>query len=79
MRGEISCEHQIETKTKNLFVCKIGLYGGHPYIGNCMQCMNAKQNNEDYAKELNERRFSSHPVGRAKVSGCCDSAINYID
>jgi hypothetical protein len=79
MRSGISCEHQIETKAKNLFVCKIGLFGGHPYIGNCIQCISANQNNKDYINELNYRYSKSHPTDKPKASGCCDSAKNYID
>ena len=79
MRNQIYCEHQVNTDSKNLFVCKIGMFGGHPYIGNCIQCISSNQNNKDYATELNDRYSKSHPSDKSKVSGCCDSAKNYID
>lgn len=77
MRNDIYCEHQVETETKNLFVCKIGMYGGHPYIGNCLSCIKESQNNKEYAKNLIETLERSHPSRANKVSGCCDSAKNY--
>jgi hypothetical protein len=77
MRGKIKCEHQIKTNSTNLFVCKIGMYGGHPYIGNCISCIKENQNNQEYAEKLIEILERSHPSRASKVSGCCDSAKNY--
>ena len=77
MRNQIYCDHQINTDSKNLFVCKIGMYGGHPYIGNCISCIKENQNNNEYAKKLIETLERSHPSNASKVSGCCDSAKNY--
>lgn len=79
MRMEINCSHQVKTDSVNLFICKIGMYGGHPYIGNCLECVNKNQNNEEYAKELFAKSERTHPSNRARISGCCDSAINYIE
>jgi hypothetical protein len=77
MRNQIYCDHQINTDSKNLFVCKIGMYGGHPYIGNCISCIKENQNNDEYAKKIIETLARSHPSSVNKVSGCCDSAKNY--
>ena len=77
MRTDVNCEHQVKTDTKNLFPCKIGMYGGHPYIGNCIACIRDNQNNPEYANELARMSRKSHPESAGKVSGCCDSALNY--
>lgn len=77
MRDNIKCEHQVKTSSINLFLCKIGMYGGHPYIGNCISCIKENQNNKEYAKKLIETLERSHPSTASKVSGCCDSAKNY--
>lgn len=77
MRLEIDCEYQKKTQTKNLFVCSIGLYGGHPYIGNCIDCVKNNHNNKEYAKELVDKLSRSHPENATRISGCCDSALNY--
>jgi hypothetical protein len=60
-------------------VCKLGMYGGMPSVGMCKQCIERGQNNEAYAKELFARGEQSHPSAAPRVSGCCDSARNYID
>jgi hypothetical protein len=79
MRGNIFCEYQSEGKSKNQFTCSIGLYGGIPYIGNCLNCVDKKQNTEAYASELFTKAERAHPSSAPRVSGCCDSARNYID
>jgi len=53
------------------------MYGGHPYIGNCISCIKENQNNDEYAKKIIETLARSHPSSVNKVSGCCDSAKNY--
>jgi hypothetical protein len=40
--------------------------------------MEKNQNNEAYAKELFAKAERSHPPTAKRVSGCCDSAKNYI-
>ena len=77
MRDNIYCEHQTKTNSTNLFVCKIGMYGGHPYIGNCISCIQNNQNNKNYSQELINTLKRSHPESASKISGCCDSAKNY--
>lgn len=77
MRENVNCEYQVKANSENLFVCKIGMYGGHPYIGNCIACIRDNQNNPEYAKELLDRSRKSHPDGTVRISGCCDSALNY--
>ena len=79
MRNNIFCDYQSAGKTKNQFVCGLGLYGGVPYIGNCINCVDKKQNNQNYANELIAKHNRTHPEKSNKISGCCDSARNYID
>lgn len=55
-------------------LCAIGLYGGHPWVGECNKCMAAGQNNEKHAAELAARAARSHPASAARISGCCDRA-----
>lgn len=77
MREILNCEHQVKTSSTNLFVCKIGMYGGHPYIGNCISCIKNNENNKEYSNKLLKILDRSHPSNVQKVSGCCDSAKNY--
>ena len=77
MREILNCEHQVKTSSTNLFVCKIGMYGGHPYIGNCISCIKNNENNKEYSNKLLKTLDRSHPSNVQKVSGCCDSAKNY--
>jgi hypothetical protein len=60
-------------------LCKLGLYGGQVTVGDCKLCIEKGQNNEAYAKELFAKAERSHPSSAPRVSGCCDSARNYID
>jgi len=75
----ITCPHQNPSEIKGGFKCTIGLYGGFPYIGNCLKCLEGGQNNAEYVQSLESTRRASHPQERSLVSGCCDSAENYID
>jgi hypothetical protein len=60
-------------------LCGLGLYGGKVTIGVCNVCIAKNQNNAEYAKELFAKAERSHPSTAKRVSGCCDSARNYID
>jgi hypothetical protein len=72
------CEH-IKESTKQYNICGLGMYGGKPSHGTCRLCVEKGQNNAEYAAELAARAERSHPSGAKRVSGCCDSARNYID
>jgi len=78
MRNKIThlCEHQVATTTANLYTCSIGLYGGHPYLGNCITCMANAENNAEHFEQLKKREAISHPPQARRISGCCDSALN---
>lgn len=56
--------------------CSLGLFGGKPYPHNCAGCIKAGENNPEYAENLFAVHAKSHPTGKRKVSGCCDSALN---
>lgn len=70
------CIH-ITDSSKEYNVCSLGLYGGRPSHGTCKICIENKQNNEAYAKELFEKKEKTHPSSVKRISGCCDSALNY--
>jgi hypothetical protein len=74
----MTCPHQSQPPGKDTGrrICKIGLYGSKPYLGNCHACISAGENTPDFAAKLTDRAAQSHPANRAKVSGCCDSALN---
>jgi hypothetical protein len=72
----MTCPHQSQPPGKDTGrrLCKIGLYGGKPFIGNCNACVEAGENTEEFAKTLQERGIKSHPADKKKISGCCDRA-----
>jgi len=57
--------------------CELGLHGGTPHEGNCIACINAGENNKEYAEKLFARYNQTHPTSVKRISGCCDSALNY--
>jgi hypothetical protein len=58
--------------------CALKFYGGTPTQNDCKKCINARQNNLKHFFELAARAERSHPSTAKRVSGCCDSAKNYI-
>jgi hypothetical protein len=72
----MNCKHQSRKVNYGPFACALGLYGGRPYLGNCVACIKSNQNNEEYVKTLRERELISHPPTAKRASGCCDSALN---
>jgi hypothetical protein len=73
----MTCPH-ITASTKEYNACALGLYGGKPSHGTCQACIAKGQNNEAHAKELFAKAERTHPTNRTRISGCCDSARNYI-
>jgi hypothetical protein len=73
----MTCEH-ITASAKEYNACGLGMYGGKPSHGTCKLCIERGQNNEQHAAELAARAERSHPSTAKRVSGCCDSAKNYI-
>ena len=74
----MTCQHQFRARDRGQFKCALKLYGGNPWIGNCQDCIAKNQNNPQHAAELAARYERSHPSSAPRVSGCCDSARNYI-
>ena len=72
----MTCPH-ITTSTKEYNACGLGLYGGKPSHGTCNRCIERGENNEAFAADLAARAAKAHPKGAKRVSGCCDSALNY--
>ena len=74
-----SCHHQSQPPGKDTGrrLCALGLYGGTPYVGNCIACVKAGENTTEFAAGLTDRAQRSHPPAAARLSGCCDSAKNY--
>jgi hypothetical protein len=65
-------------KNKNP-ICLLNYHGGFPSNDTCIDCIKSELNNEKSAKTLFEKYEKSHPAGVDRISGCCDSARNYID
>jgi len=76
----MTCPHQSQPVGKDTGrrLCAMGLRGGQPYIGECINCMARGENTPEFAAQLAERSERSHPATAARVSGCCDSAKNYL-
>jgi hypothetical protein len=71
------CPH-ITSTTREYNACGLGLYGGRPSHGTCSRCMEQGENTPEFAQALIARSEKSHPLSQRKISGCCDSAKNYI-
>jgi hypothetical protein len=79
MKEEPKCQYRIKGNRGHMNICQLGLYGGRVTDGGCRDCIKKGQNNPEYKKELFARAERSHPSTAKRVSGCCDSARNYID
>ncbi len=60
-------------------MCGLGYYGGFPDVDTCVKCIKNKWNTKERAEELFELEKKTHPQTVDRISGCCDSARNYID
>lgn len=69
---KIECQHFDGT-------CRLGLFGGKPHQGNCKACIEFGENNQEYANSLFASYQNSHPLSKSRISGCCDSAQNYVN
>ena len=70
----MTCPHQSRARSRGRFTCALGLYGSHPYLGNCQSCIAAGHNTPEHAASLDLRRTKSHPSTHPRISGCCDRA-----
>jgi hypothetical protein len=73
----MTCPHTTST-FREYNACALGLYGGKPSHGTCRLCVERGENTPEFAAQLATRSERSHPATVARVSGCCDSAKNYI-
>jgi hypothetical protein len=71
-RAEVTCEHQTPGTATHRYRCGLGYYGGQPYLGNCIACVAAQDNDPARAAELFARATISHPPEAPPASGCCD-------
>jgi hypothetical protein len=80
MRKQPKCEFLIDSANPRLTrgMCNLRLYGGKVTWGVCNRCIERGENTPEFAAQLAERSERSHPATAARVSGCCDSAKNYI-
>jgi hypothetical protein len=78
MKEDPVCQYRKKKKGVAMNVCALGMYGGRVEDGGCRACIAKGQNNPEYKKELAARAERSHPSTAKRVSGCCDSAKNYI-
>jgi hypothetical protein len=74
--GSMQCKYRTGTGVGGK--CALKLYGGACTDGNMKRCVSRGQNTPEYAAELAARAERSHPSTAKRVSGCCDSARNYI-
>ena len=72
----MTCPHQISMDKTGRGKCSLGLYGGSPWLGNCLACIKAGENTPEFAAALFARVGKAHPSGKTKISGCCDDARN---
>ena len=74
----MTCTHQSRTRDRGQFDCALGWYGGKPYLGNGRSCIAAGHNTPEAKAEADAKAERTHPSTRARISGCCDSARNYL-
>lgn len=72
-RATVTCLHQAPLGLGR-FTCALNLYGGKPYLGNCIACVTAGDNTAEGAARIIGGADLSHPPDKPAVSGCCDSA-----
>jgi len=73
----IACKYFHKTKS-GISTCLLGWFGGRPEKTDCEVCISKKQNNREARLAADARAERSHPSTAKRVSGCCDSAKNYI-
>ena len=68
------CIYRSRTRERGQFECSIGWYGGHPWLGNCLECINRGENTLEAKAAFDARADKTHPANRKRISGCCDRA-----
>ena len=72
----ITCPHWSRSQDRGQGKCVLGLYGGAPWVGNCLACMARGENTPEFAAALFARADRTHPADRQRISGCCGSALD---
>ena len=72
----MTCDHQSRDGTRGPFRCALGWYGGSPYLGNCLKCIEAGTNTAEAKAAFDAGQSKAHPPQAPRVSGCCDDARN---
>lgn len=76
----MTCPHQTKPQGKDTGrrYCALGWYGGEPWAGNCLDCLKHERNTADAKAIFDATQQRAHPPSAPRVSGCCDSASNYL-
>ena len=74
--SKIACDYAFDQRPNGAVRCRLGLYGGRGWLGNCQACQKAGENTPEFAAALFSRAGKAHPSDKKKISGCCDDARN---
>ena len=58
-------------------ICELGYFKGKPHPFNCKYCILNKENTLEAKAKFEQTMKNAHPPEARRVSGCCDSALNY--
>lgn len=70
----MNCVYQSRSRDRGQFNCALGWYGGKPWIGNCLACVQRGDNTPEAKAKFDLQADRSHPAHRPRLSGCCDRA-----
>jgi len=70
----MTCPHQSRPRDRGQFTCSLGWYGGHPWLGNCNDCMTTGRNTPEAKVAADALADKTHPANLPRLSGCCDRA-----
>ena len=76
MHHIVNCSYQISMDKTGRGKCALGLFDGTPWLGNCLACIKANENNEMFANEVLSSLANAGAQPRAegaqpKRTGCC--------
>ena len=70
----MTCAYQSRIRDRGQFTCALEWYGGTPWLGNCLDCINRGENTPEAKAAFDARADKTHPANRKRISGCCDRA-----
>jgi hypothetical protein len=70
----MNCPYQSRHRDRGQFTCALGWYGGHPWLGNCFECLKRGDNTPEAKAAFDTSSERTHPSNRKRISGCCDRA-----